>query len=93
MITADPKSLLGMICRDVDAMKPGQQLLIVSSDLRGIRSYHYNDAEFTPADRILGNIVGSAFTHSYDVDYKGDVIFRRHEDTGQRRYTDPDRRP
>ena len=50
-------------------------------------------ADFGPVDRILGNIIGSAFTHSYDTDpMTGDIIFIRHEDTSHRHYVSPDQR-
>lgn len=93
MITADPKSQLGYLCRKVDEMKPGQCLDVDMRDLRDIPSYDYNGATFTPADRVLGNIVGSAYTHSYRVSLdERRVTFMRHVDTWQRHYEDPDRR-
>lgn len=93
MITADRNTILGMICAEVARMKPGQCIKIDRMDLREIPSFTHNDAMFTPADRVLGNIVGSAYTHSYTVDpMSGDVTFVRHEDTGKRHYQDPDRR-
>jgi hypothetical protein len=93
MHTADPKTLLGEICSHIDGMKPGQRLTVDRMALADIPSFFHNDAEFTPADRVLGNIVGSAFTHSYTVDHmNGNVTFHRHEDTGERRYEAPDRR-
>jgi hypothetical protein len=94
MITADRRTYLGIICDLVDRMKPGECLRVDVREMRlEIPSYEHNSATFTPADRVLGNIVGSAYTHSYTLDPMGDTVtFRRHEDTGQRRFIDPDRR-
>ena len=92
MITADKSTLLGELCAEIDAMNPGDACTVDRSLLREIPSLWYNDAQFTPADHILGNIVGSAYTHSYSVDHaSGNITFYRHENTGKRRYTDPDR--
>lgn len=94
MITAEPGTILHMICKDVDRMKPGQYLRVSLFELREIPSYWHNEAEFTPADRVLGNIVGSAYTHSYQIDYEqAYVTFMRHEEKpGVRHYASPDRR-
>lgn len=93
MITANPNSLLGEWCRRIDAMEPGQCLDVDIRELRDIASYDHNSATFTPPDRILGNIVGSSYTHSYRMHPNGrTVTFIRHENTGQRRHEDPDRR-
>lgn len=95
MITADPRSKLGYICREVDAMEPGQCFAIDMHVLAdATSSYEHNGAVFTPADRVLGNIVGSGYTHSYEIDPRNrSVIFRRHHETGKRTFYDPDRRP
>jgi hypothetical protein len=92
--TANRETFLGYLCSEVSRMKPGEALTVSGVQMRmEIPSFFHNDAHFTPPDRVLGNIVGSAYTHSYSVDMMtGDVTFRRHEDTGQRRYADPDRR-
>ena len=91
--TADPNSLLGHWCDVVANMKPGQKLKVKYYDLRPIGGYHHNGADFGPVDRILGNMIGSAFTHSYDTDpMTGDIIFTRHEDTSHRHYVSPDQR-
>jgi len=77
-------------------MKPGLSIeidLMVLREIPSFTQFTHNDAMFTPADMVLGNIVGSAYTHSYTVDpMSGDVTFVRHEDTGKRHYQDPDRR-
>lgn len=71
-------------------MKPGECLDVDYRDLHDIASYEHNEATFTPADRILGNIMGSAYTHSYQQIPDGRVRFTRHENTGARRHGDPD---
>ena len=94
MITADPDTFLGYICRKVDEMKPGQWLTVSAAQMRlEIPSFDYGEATFTPPDRVLENVVGSAYTHSYDVNWgRDEVTFKRHENTGERRYQSPDRR-
>lgn len=93
MITASPDSLLGHWCKIVARMEPGQCLSVDIRELSDIASYEHNGATFTPADRVLGNIVGSGYTHSYEIDPMGrKVIFRRHHEDGRRTHEDPDRR-
>lgn len=61
--------------------------------LAALGTFEHNGALFTAADRILGNIVGSGYTHSFRVDpLDGSVVFRRHEETDRRTYIDPDYR-
>ena len=91
--TAPRDSFLGEICDQVAAMKPGECLAVDMHILKmNIPSFFHNDTHFNPADRVLGNIIGAAYTHSYSVSFEGVVTFRRHEETGQRYYADPDRR-
>lgn len=91
MITANPSSLLGYWCRKVASMKPGQRLEVDRRELADIPSFVHNDADFTPPHRILENIVGSAYTHSFSVrPDNGNIVFERHEDTGKRHYSSPD---
>ncbi|MBX5206672.1 hypothetical protein [Rhizobium sp. NZLR11] len=91
MITADPHSKLGLICSVVDRMKPGECLDLMREELMDIPSFEHNQSTFNPADRVLGNIVGSAYTHSYRVSADGrKVTFMRHENTGAVRYHEPD---
>lgn len=74
-------------------MKPGERLTVDMRDLERIPSFEHKGATFTPPDRILGNIVGAGYTHSYDIDpFSRRVTFARHENTGQQRHEDPDRR-
>lgn len=93
MITARPGTALWRWCRKVDSMKPGERLGVSLDDLWGIEGYDHNGARFTPADRILENIVGSSYTHSYTLhpDHRS-VTFCRHEETGKRYSSSPDRR-
>ena len=82
-----------MWCYEISKMKPGECIEVDMRDLMDIPSFAHNGATFTPADRILENIMGSAYTHSYRVGPSGrTVVFMRHEDTGERRYQSPDRR-
>jgi len=93
MHTADRSTLLGEICDEVARMKPGECLTVGRYILRDIPTFFHNDANFAPEDRVLGNIIGAAYTHSYTVNLMtGDVTFRRHDKTGHRYYSDPDRR-
>lgn len=89
--TADPNSLLGQWCDTIADMKPGQKLRVKYYELRAIPGFHHNGADFGPVDRILGNIIGSAYTHSYDTDpMSGDIVFSCHENTGRVYYRSPD---
>ncbi|MGN7959182.1 hypothetical protein [Agrobacterium radiobacter] len=91
MILADPNTKLGRISGAVDMLKPGECLAFDMRELADIRSFEHNGATFSPADRVLGNIMGSAYTHSFSVtDYGRTVVFYRHEETGERRYKEPD---
>lgn len=78
-------------CQKIGSLKEGQCLDVDIRELRDISSFEHNDATFTPADRILGNIMGSDYTHSYKLHpYKPVVTFIRHKDTGELRHKDPD---
>lgn len=91
--TANPHSLLGYLCTKVAHMKPGECLTVDRFTLREIPSFWHKGAEFTPKDRVLGNIIGSSYTHSYwENPVNGDVTFYRHENTDKRYYEDPDQR-
>lgn len=93
MITANQQSALGYWCRMVAAMKPGERMDVSGYSLRDIPTFEHNGAHFNQADRILENIVGSSYTHSYVVrDFDDIVTFICHEDTGERHYQSPDRR-
>lgn len=91
MILADTSTRLGRIAHAVDMLKPGDCLTFDMSELRDIPSFEHNGATFSPADRVLGNIMGSAYTHSFRVSDGGrTVTFYRHEQTEERRYKEPD---
>lgn len=78
----------------VSEMTPGDSLTVLPEILQELApGFEYNGAIFTPADRILENVIGSAYTHSYFYDYmSGRVTFTRHKNTGEIRYESPDRR-
>jgi hypothetical protein len=84
------RSALAFWCKEVAKLKPGEYLEVDDRDLHDIASYEHNEACFTPPDRILGNIMSSAYTHSYVRMPNGRVRFARHENTGARRHGDPD---
>lgn len=91
--TADPNSLLGQWCDIVANMEPGQKLRVNYRDIRAIPGFHHNGADFGPVDRILGNIIGSAYTHSYSTDpMSGDIIFSCYKNTGAVYYRSPDQK-
>lgn len=95
MITANRKTQLGRICEIVDQMKPGQCLKVSVFDLMDIPQYEHNGTTFIAADRVLGNIVGSAYTHDYTEVFDANepyFLFRRHVETGERFHEAPDRR-
>ena len=76
-------------------MKPGQSLKVPDCILRDISAHYHNGTIFTAADRILGNVVGSGYTHDYyeAADNTGCcIVIRRYAEDGTRRYTAPDRR-
>ena len=92
--TALAGTYLAHVCGIAASMKPGECVCVSACELRfEVPSFFHNGAEFRPADQVLGNIIGSAYTHSYTENpVDGTITFRRHEETGQRHYTDPDRR-
>ena len=93
MITADPNSKLGHYCKIVAELMPGQCVDFEVVELSDIASFEHKGGNFTPPDRICENIVGSMFTVSYYLHPHGrTVTFEKHEDTGNVRYTSPDRR-
>lgn len=90
---ADPSTMLGRIGRLVASMAVGEFLTVSIVDLNEISTIEHNGARFTPPDRVLENIMGSALTHSYEVSaFNHSVTFFRHANTGAVRYRSPDRR-
>lgn len=91
--SARSRRMLEYYCEKVARMQPGQFLAVDRHELCDIETHEHNGATFTAADRVLGNIVGSAYTHSHTLSPDGrKVVFERHQNTGKVRYRDPDRR-
>lgn len=80
------------VCARVASLKPGENIQISRHTIRRITSFWHKGAQFTGADRVLENIMGSAYTHDYIETFNGDIVFRRYADTGKRYYVSPDRR-
>lgn len=81
---------------DVKRLEPGWKRAFDRRELSEIGIYEYNGATFTPADRILENVVGSAYEFLYyHCPVTRDVIFERLMkplDNGLLTYVSPDRR-
>lgn len=91
MITAHPDTKLYYLCRAVVSLKAGERIEIDRFDLRDVEQFTHNDALFTVPDRILGNIVGSAYEFSFRADPRtGNVVFSRHKNDGTVHYREPD---
>lgn len=83
------------IINEVRKLKPGQAIQFSMYELKeNVPGYHYNGAYFSPADRVLENIIGSAYEFRYQENFNGDVIFYRLDKPleNSRSYTSPDRR-
>lgn len=84
----------------VARLQPGQRIAYDRYNFGDIEvdSFHKNSGpSWNAADRIMENIIGSAFTHRYFVDWNGTVTFERIEkplppDSELRTYVSPDRR-
>ena len=61
-----------------------------------VQGFHYNEAYFTAADRVLENIIGSAYEYTYSENpINGNIAFHRlgrEVECGKVSYTSPDRR-
>ena len=67
------------LVNEVDSMKPGDCIILSKDYLEDhIPGFYHNSVYFTPADRVLGNIIGSAYEFSFTVSPFGDVTFFRH---------------
>lgn len=88
--SARAEATLAHIRKIVGCMKPGEYLEVDRYDLYAIPAYEHNDSTFTAADRVLGGIMGSTYTHSFELLMNGNIRFIRHEDKGVRRYKEPD---
>lgn len=87
----------GEIIKKVANLKPGFNIVIDRCDLQDeFPSRIYNEVEFTPADNLLENIVGSSYEFSYQINFSnGNTTFHRLKkplEGGLRSYTSPDRR-
>lgn len=82
--------IIGLVSR----LKPGEHIAIDSQMIEeAFRSFWHKGAQFTPADRVLENVVGSAWGWSYSEDlYNRHITFKRILDDGERTYVSPDRR-
>ena len=89
------RDLLDLIARKVERLEPGKWI-VVSWALDDLPEIQHNGAMFTPADRVLENIVGSAYEFSYWQDPEnGSVVFHRRSEPVKgalRTYVSPDRR-
>ena len=61
-----------------------------------VQGFYHNEAYFTPADRVLENIIGSAYEYEYSENpINGNIAFHRlgrEVKCGKVSYTPPDRR-
>jgi len=88
------------VLRRVASLKPGECIQFSAIELSNtVQGYHYNGVFFTPADRIMENIIGSAYEFNYTENaITGAVTFCRLEapitygDSRERTYISPDRR-
>ena len=84
------------LINQVRSLKPGQAIEIDMHELREEwPSRYYNDATFTPPDRLLENIVGSCYEFGYSINpMNGNATFHRLKEPREEGgvYTSPDRR-
>jgi hypothetical protein len=85
------------IVKQVNELKPGEAIKFNRHYLNShVPSFHHKGAKFTAADRVLENIMGSAYEYRYDECHmNGDITFFRLEkplENGRKSYTSPDRR-
>lgn len=95
MISARPDTPLYGICVRVALLAEGNSLCLDLWEFKDISGFYHNDAYFTPADRVLENIVGSAYKYSWAFCNNGQaVVFRHHyyDPLSRRTYVSPDRR-
>lgn len=86
---------LQYLSRLVGRLKPGHAITISHDAMREVSGFEHNGGAFTPADRILENVVGSAYEFLYtEHPFTRDVTFFRLAapvEYGQA-YVSPDRR-
>lgn len=90
---------IDFVSRLVDSLKPGQRVNIETwklSEGQGGPLGAFVSNGFTPADRVLENVVGSSYTHRYEPAITpGQITFCRlytELPEGVRSYVSPDRR-
>lgn len=81
----------------VAALKPGECIEVDMKFLaKTLPGFYHKNAYFSPADRVLENIMGSGYEFHYTVnEFKGTVTFCRLKEPirdGQGCYVSPDRR-
>lgn len=83
------------IINEIKRLKPGQAIQYSRYELIDkVPGFHHNDAYFSPANRVLENIMGSAYEYYYEEKLDGDIVFYRLKKPlkNGRTYTSPDRR-
>ena len=89
MPTTDPA--LRWLLESVRRMKVGQRLAFHKIDMEDIATLHHRGCVWTPADRVIENVLGGAYCLSYRVDREsGTVTFMRHPENTGRHYLSPD---
>ncbi len=83
--------------KEIGALRPGQEITVCCRVLEDLYSpMHHNGATFTPADRVLENIVGSSCEYGYcnNLHDRTVTFFRLSEPLrdGRLSYVSPDRR-
>lgn len=95
------KEMHRLLAAEVSALNPGEALTIAASELARVAPLHYNGATWSSVDRILENVIGSAYeivTHQ-DPMTRNVTFYRLAEDqakalvaSGGRTFVSPDRR-
>lgn len=79
--------------RLVGRLKPGHAIEIDCREMQDIQGFEYNGATFTPADRVLENVIGGAYEFTYTENHmRRTVTFHRleHEAEFGKAYMSPD---
>lgn len=88
-------SALRELAARVGALQPGESLDIKAGVLRDVPPLHHNGATWTPEERVLENVIGSAYGwRAVPNPFNGVVTFERCASVpdGARTYVAPDRR-
>ena len=71
--TAPPGTGLAKLCEMVCRLEPGQCIAITHHDfvLHEVDGYRHsgNGVYFDPGDKVMGNIIGSSYTHTKSTDH------------------------